>query len=145
MKRSVPPFSSLFPVDLKCRGGWFQPADNSLLLGVCISVCFDQRFFCGVSPHLHNFIGNTFKDPVTHYASESHVAGRGNSKGSTLPPSPAPNTHSHTHYRFLEWIDYCLEDLLAMSLLPLDEATKSSVEGRGEKAKTNAQLSLSQR
>lgn len=32
-----------------------------------------------------------------------------------------------------------------MSLLPLDEATKSSVEGRGEKAKTNAQLSLSQR
>lgn len=39
---------------------------------------------------------------------------------------------------------YCLEDLLAVSLLPLDEATNDSVEGQGEKEKTNAQWSLLQ-
>lgn len=41
-------------------------------------------------------------------------------------------------------MNYCLEDLLALSLLPLDEATKGSVGGQGEKEKTNAQLSLLQ-
>lgn len=39
-------------------------------------------------------------------------------------------------------MNYCLEDLLALSLLPLDEVTKGSVEGQGEREKTHAQLSL---
>lgn len=62
----------------------------------CISACREQRYFCTLSPHLHRLIDNAFKDPVTHYASESPVAVRGNSKGST------PTTHtSATHYECL--------------------------------------------
>lgn len=61
-----------------------------------ISACREQRYFCTLSPHLHRFIDNAFKDPLLIMHLRALWLSEAIQKEAHLP-----HTLRHTHYECL--------------------------------------------